>query len=941
MGEPRILDPLPPPVALFSDSDAYRRSALSRSGKILFGRTEGKIPGEKTQRLRAFPSLERSSSLPAADRLSRTLRFQDTDGRDWGNFVHRPVPSANSPRRHKVGAADDVCPAMRALQDLKRLTSVPAVKVDEKDEGELSAELAEWVSTTLASLPTKKTPARATQASLLESMLAGSEETKARVPSQNASRQKILHSDGVLPNGAEVLQRLRRGEGGFSKTELSWMKALFDRFRIPNTADVHRDDLQVMMERLGYMLTDTDTIQIVLALTTKFSTLNFSEFTMFAENLTVHEIEQFRRVFMTFDGDSSGRLSFAELRHFMVRIGITPLRAQLKEAMALVGLDPCRSLDFTEAEQLLAVYRHCGGFTSHEVRELYRLFEKEVQAAGSEELPADKLADILMGFFGPQSMETARRMQSEVMAARSNEDSAQEQRFIFGLKFPEALLWARRLRESEIEVYRKTFHQFDKDGSNSIDLSELQDIVSALGYNLVKSMIDEVLMEAQDDYAEKKEGHLDFDEFVNLMFLFRRWDGFSRAEVQELRKTFKRFDDNGNGEVETIELCDILRYLGYITKMDEVQLLIAKVDANESGTLDFRELLRLLRLHREEQLVRVRKTFNLYKDKEQGRMPFSSVPFALAGLGYQYTRRKEDPVGKEARAIMIDFDGLIEIVDRARAHRVTMQRRCAGFTESEVSRFREMFERYDHDGNGNIEPREAGMFVEELGFTINTFEERRVFLADIERARETATLAGVEDIGTPGGSITFWVLVQVLRVLYKRDDNIILANELRAAKEADFEQGEVDGFRCVFMDWFSQDKKFQKEAAVSLSPPSVADLGPPLSELHNRGRPSSGRPSSVLEGTSNRQNADRRATPPPGATEEKELSKDSIRRLLRSMGLTVTKENTCKLERKIDDLDSSGRVDFADFLRLMRWMLSTNFADINSSSVMAARESKA
>jgi Ca2+-binding EF-hand superfamily protein len=315
-------------------------------------------------------------------------------------------------------------------------------------------------------------------------------------------------------------------------------------------------------------------------------------------------------------------------------------------------------------------------------------------------------------------------------------------------------------------------------------------------------------------------------------------------------------------------------------------------------------------------------------------MPFSSMPFALAGLGYQYTRQKEDPVGKEAKTVMIDFDGFIEIVDRSRAHRVTMQRRCAGFTESEISRFREKFERYDQHRTGYIEPIEAGMFVEELGFTINTtLEQRSAFLKDIETARETAKYAGVEDSGTPGGSMTFWVLVQVLRILYKQDDNKILENELRAAKEADFEQAEVDGFRSIFVDWFSQEKKLKKEAGRHNPQPAVVNLGPALSQLHHRGRPSSGRPSSSSR--------DRRAAPPPGASEEKELSKDSIQRLLRSMGLTITKENTCKLERKIDDLDSSGRVDFADFLRLMRWMLSTNFEGINKSSMMAAHESKA
>merc|ERR1711957_951837 len=103
---------------------------------------------------------------------------------------------------------------------------------------------------------------------------------------------------------------------------------------------------------------------------------------------------------------------------------------------------------------------------------------------------------------------------------------------------------------------------------------------------------------------------------------------------------------------------------------------------------------------------------------------------------------------------------------------------------------------------------------------------------------------------------------------------------------------EVDTFREVFTNWFARDKVFEDEAASN-----------------HTGLVGGGCPRTTDE-------------------EVKELSKDCMRRLLKSMGLKLNQEQRNKLERKIDDFGTPGRVDFADFLRLMRWMLDTNFADI-------------
>merc|ERR1719321_1402501 len=81
-----------------------------------------------------------------------------------------------------------------------------------------------------------------------------------------------------------------------------------------------------------------------------------------------------------------------------------------------------------------------------------------------------------------------------------------------GLPFPEFVLWARRLREAELDDYRKQFKAADFDGSEIIQKDELPQVMKALGYMPLGEVLDEVIGKCDVD----NDSGLDFDEFVNL-----------------------------------------------------------------------------------------------------------------------------------------------------------------------------------------------------------------------------------------------------------------------------------------------------------------------------------------------------------------------------------------------------------------------------------------
>merc|ERR1712224_75104 len=100
-------------------------------------------------------------------------------------------------------------------------------------------------------------------------------------------------------------------------------------------------------------------------------------------------------------------------------------------------------------------------------------------------------------------------------------------------------------------------------------------------------------------------------------------------------------------------------------------------------------------------------------------------------------------------------------------------------------------------------------------------------------------------------------------------------------EQTGFSQAEADEFREVFMSWNEKDRMFEDDDAL----PDAKPDGFPV-----------------------------RVT--PGADAPKELSKDCVRRLLRSLGVNLDQQHRGKLEHKIEELNSHSRIDFSDFLRL-------------------------
>jgi len=256
---------------------------------------------------------------------------------------------------------------------------------------------------------------------------------------------------------------------------------------------------------------------------------------------------------------------------------------------------------------------------------------------------------------------------------------------------------------------------------------------------------------------------------------------------------------------------------------------------------------------------------------------------------------EDDPLDPEGR---LTFDEVVGLMDRRRMLRATDRRKCAGFEPEEIDRLRCAFDGYDRDGSGTLSASEVAPLLQRFGLTMTTKEEQEKIVGEIDRARQRAKAAGVTDLGLQGsGSLPFWVFVQLMRLVYSREDFKTLTRENLAVEETGFARGEVEQFREIFATALRQ----TQEEAMSRRPgdPWEAD-------------------------TARRKKFAKDFVGP----DPPELTVAACYSLLAQLGLRVRTQQREELVGFINNLGNEGCINFPDFLRLMRWMLDGDFAGI-------------
>jgi len=717
---------------------------------------------------------------------------------------------------------------------------------------------------------------------------------------------------------------------GFQPPEMERMRQAFHRFQAVGSNDIDIDDLEKVLVHLGYLKIDLKVVLEMASRLTKFSSLDFDEFSKFMDNYVMFEREEVRTAFNQFDLDGSGSLDTDEVEGVMNSLGIFIFKSQMAAAIAIVDEDKTGTLDFEEFIHLMTAYRKTEGFSEQEVVALYKTFYKFADdpkdGSGLREVPIERLREALMFMFGPQGASLAAKLANEVMKKmqqRKEEKDARrallrmpppEEEETQGMKFREFLVWARKLREAEIAEYRREFKKADPDLSGKLDCDEIAVVIKNLGYTPLRSVVLDMLEEFDTD----KEGQLDFDEFVNMMEVFRRTDGFNRENVTEMQDTFKLFDPKCLGEVGVLQVAAILRYMGYNVELEQAESYVKAVDFNGSDSLDFREFLRLMRLHREERLALLKDVFFKCCDPATLRLSQSGVKDALNKLGHKISGTMLGAFlsGMEDSK-SLDLDGFVQVADGCRKFIIRKTRKQASFLDEEVETFAHAFRKYDVDNSGDISRKEMNALITDLQIEMKTVDDQQFYINLLEESRQSALKGGVsqEEVGDKDTGITFWTFVHFLRQCQTQEDMKKVRN--MNVNGNNFSKDQLEELQFVFGGWL--EKAAKKAGFIN----NDEDDDPNSS------------------GSDLNESSDDEVEVNP---KDKLLPMKMLWKLLHRLGVSLTPTHKEQLKGKIG-LDPESNIpadlrrtaiDHDGFIRLLTWMLDSNFANLRS--VVEARQ---
>ncbi|XP_063537289.1 troponin C [Cydia strobilella] len=143
--------------------------------------------------------------------------------------------------------------------------------------------------------------------------------------------------------------------------------------------------------------------------------------------------------------------------------------------------------------------------------------------------------------------------------------------------------------DQKMAMLRKAFQMFDTTKSGYIDVLKISTILNTMGQLFDDSELQALI----DENDPENSGKINFDGFCNIASHFLEEED-AEAMQQELKEAFRLYDREGNGYITTSTLKEILAALDDKLSNSDLDGIIAEIDTDGSGTVDFDEFMEMM-----------------------------------------------------------------------------------------------------------------------------------------------------------------------------------------------------------------------------------------------------------------------------------------------------------------------------------------------------------
>jgi len=144
---------------------------------------------------------------------------------------------------------------------------------------------------------------------------------------------------------------------------------------------------------------------------------------------------------------------------------------------------------------------------------------------------------------------------------------------------------ATALEVDEIKVLKLCFNLFDVKKQDFLSGDDLDEILRVMGFRPSAEELKEILEEIDEDGS----GEIEFGEFCQLCAKFLVEEPNEETMKTELKEAFRVYDKDGAGFITTGQLREIIAELDSRLTSEDLDGIIEEIDEDGSGTMDFDE----------------------------------------------------------------------------------------------------------------------------------------------------------------------------------------------------------------------------------------------------------------------------------------------------------------------------------------------------------------